>query len=218
MGAVLEHGLYVITDCEKLPPADLLAKSDPILQAGIAALQYRNKRDPYAARRGQALALREVCRRYGTPFIVNDDLELAMEVGADGVHLGRDDPSCAEARSRLGAHALIGVSCYDSINQGLATQQAGASYVAFGAFFPTTTKIARAAPDIGLLRQARAALDLPIVAIGGIKVDNAAALLEAGADVLAVVSSVYGAADPARAVREFNALFERHLNFLRQTL
>lgn len=215
MSAVLERGLYVITDCEKLSSAGLLATTTRILQTGIAALQYRNKSGACADRREQARALREVCHRFATPFIVNDDIDLAADVGADGVHLGRDDPSCAEARARLGAQALIGISCYDSVDEAMTAQRAGASYVAFGAFHATATKVARSSADIGLLRRAHNTLNVPIVAIGGINAGNAAALLEAGADVLAVVSSIYGAADPVRVVREFNTLFKRHFNSLR---
>lgn len=208
-GAVLKRGLYAITDCERLSPAELLARTVRILKAGIVALQYRNKVDTYPARREQAVALQHTARQFASPFIINDDIDLAKDIDADGVHLGSDDASCAEARARLGAKALIGISCYDSVERAIEARRTGADYVAFGAFFPTTTKKPRTAASLELLRRARRVLDIPIVAIGGIRPGNAAPLIEAGADVLAAASALYGAPDPARVVGEFNALFAR---------
>lgn len=207
MSARLDRGLYVITDCENLPHELLVRKTARILSAGITALQYRNKTAAYAERLVQAGELRALSRRYDTPFIVNDDIELAAAVDADGVHLGSGDPSLSEALSLLGTDAIIGVSCYDRLAEGLAAQKAGATYVAFGAFYPSVTKVPNAQANIGLLKEARSVLSIPIVAIGGINPGNAGVLLDAGADILAVVNSVFGAADPAGVVREFNALF-----------
>lgn len=209
MGKVLQKGLYAITDCEHLSPPELLARTIRILEAGIVALQYRNKVDGLAARREQAIELQQAARQFATPFIVNDDIDLAKDIDADGVHLGCNDPSCAEARTRLGSEALIGISCYDSVELALEARRAGASYVAFGAFFPTATKNPRTTASLDILHRARRVLELPLVAIGGIRPENAPALVEAGADVLAACSSLYAAPDPARVVAGFNTLFAR---------
>jgi thiamine-phosphate pyrophosphorylase len=155
----------------------------------------------------RASRLLALCRRYHTPMIVNDDPDLALEAGADGVHVGEEDASCRAARERLGPDALVGVSCYDSLDAALQAQGAGADYVAFGAFFPTATKAPRARATPDLLRAAAARLELPIAAIGGITAANARPLVAAGASLLAVVSALYGREDPGAAAREFAPLF-----------
>ncbi len=203
-----DPGLYVITDCVQLPFVQTLAKTDVILSAGVAVLQYRNKTADAASRLEQARLLADLCRRRRTPLIVNDDVNLAIQCEADGVHLGGDDMTCAEARRRLGSEFLIGISCYDSLERAQTAQAEGADYAAFGAFFPTSTKTPRARPEPSLLARAKTQLQIPIVAIGGITADNAGVLLAAGADNLAVVSALYGAQDPAAVVGEFRAAFE----------
>lgn len=198
-------GLYLITP-DEADTARLLARTAPLLEAGVTWLQYRNKLADPALRRAQAGALRELCAQAGVPLIVNDDAGLAAEVGAAGVHLGEDDGDIAAARALLGAGAILGVSCYDQSSLAAAAVAAGAGYVAFGAFFPSRSKSGtrQAHPD---LLGAAAALQVPRVAIGGITPDNGRALVAAGADLLAVISGVYDAADPVAAVRAYRACF-----------
>ena len=197
------RGLYAITDG---PRDDLLAACAAALEGGAAILQYRDKGSGHARRLREASALQALCARHRVPLIVNDDIELAHAVGAAGVHLGEDDASIAEARARLGAGAIIGVSCYNSLERAHAFAADGASYLAFGAFFASPTKpLARVATP-QLLRDA-APLGLPLVAIGGITPANAASLIEAGADALAVISALFGARDIGHQARRFAALF-----------
>lgn len=197
-------GLYAISDG---PRADLLAACEAALCGGAALLQYRDKTGDHARRRDEASALAALCAHYRVALIVNDDAELAANVGATGVHLGERDAAVAGARARLGADAIIGVSCYNSIERARQAASEGADYLAFGAFFPSPTKphALRATP--GLLRTARP-LGLPLVAIGGITPDNARVLLAAGADLLAVLGAVFEADDPAAAVRALVSCFE----------
>jgi len=198
------RGLYAISDG---PRPDLLAAVKAALRGGAALLQYRDKTADSARRAFEARALRELCARFEVPFIVNDDVELALAVGADGVHLGEDDGEIAAARARLGAGAIIGASCYDSLARARQLAAAGADYLAFGAFFasPTKPNARRATPD--LLREAKP-LGLPLVAIGGITPDNAPPLVEAGADFLAVISGVFAQADPEAAARRYATLYK----------
>jgi len=199
------RGLYAITP-DELDTARLLSRVETVLGAGAAWLQYRNKQADAPLRAVQAQALLPLCAHYRVPLLINDDWRLAAAIGANGAHLGEDDGDIAAARAALGTDALLGASCYD--NPALARQAvaAGASYVAFGAFFPSSTKPnARvAAPSV---LAASAALGVPRVAIGGITPDNARSLVGAGADLLAVISGVFDAPDPAAAVRAFTATF-----------
>jgi thiamine-phosphate pyrophosphorylase len=189
------RGLYAITDPGLMPANRLLEMVESALRGGAHLLQYRNKTAPQALRLAEARALGALCRDYGVPLIINDDVELALASEADGVHLGEQDTPLAQARARLGAHALIGISCYDSIERAQAAAADGADYVAFGAVFPSVTKPGSRRADLDLLRAARAALRLPICAIGGITVENAGAVFAAGADMIAVVTGVFAAAD-----------------------
>ncbi|KAF1014643.1 MAG: Thiamine-phosphate synthase [Stenotrophomonas maltophilia] len=195
------RGVYLITPDEP-DTARLLARTAPLLAHGATWLQYRNKVADAALRREQAHALQALCVQHGVPLIINDDAALALAVGAAGAHLGEDDGEIAAARALLGPDALLGASCYDELALAERAVPAGASYVAFGAFFATTTKITshRATPD--LLRRS-AALGVPRVAIGGLTPDNVGPLIAAGADLLAVISSVYAAADPVAAQRAY---------------
>jgi|SRR6185437_10619819 len=200
------RGVYLITPDEP-DTARLLARTAPLLAAGATWLQYRNKSASNALRREQATALQALCAAHGVPLIVNDDPELAQAVGAAGVHLGGTDGDIGAARSLLGPDAIIGASCYDQLANAERAVAAGASYVAFGAFFPTTTKVtsSRAHPD--LLRQS-AALGVPRVAIGGLSPDNVGPIIDAGADLLAVVSGIYAAQDPVATQRAYLARFD----------
>jgi len=198
------RGLYAITDG---PRSDLIEVCTAAIAGGAAMLQYRDKARDGARRREEAAALSSLCAKSGIPLIVNDDVELAAAVGAAGVHLGDDDADIASTRARLGPNAIIGVSCYDSLERARELAASGADYLAFGAFFPSPTKPHARAATLQLLRDARA-LNLPLVAIGGITAANAAALLDAGADFLAVISAVFGARDVRGAARELSALFD----------
>ncbi|HEY4581946.1 MAG TPA: thiamine phosphate synthase [Lysobacter sp.] len=200
------RGLYAITPDEP-SPARLLEHVEPVLAAGAALLQYRNKQACAALRRRQAAALLPLCRGHGVPLIVNDDWRLAADLGADGAHLGGDDGDVREARSAVGDRMILGVSCYDSIGRARDAARAGASYVAFGAFHPSGTKPGARRAHPSLLRDA-ASLALPRVAIGGITPSNARPLIEAGADLVAVIGGLFDAPDPQAAARAYIACFE----------
>nr|WP_180165852.1 thiamine phosphate synthase [Stenotrophomonas sp. SbOxS2]NYT98591.1 thiamine phosphate synthase [Stenotrophomonas sp. SbOxS2] len=200
------RGVYLITPDEP-DTARLLARTAPLLAAGATWLQYRNKTASDALRREQATALQALCAAHGVPLIVNDDPALAQAIGAAGVHLGGTDGDIGAARSLLGADAIIGASCYDQLANAERAVAAGASYVAFGAFFPTTTKVTSSRAHVDLLRQS-AALGVPRVAIGGLSPDNVGPIIDAGADLLAVVSGIYAAQDPVATQRAYLARFD----------
>lgn len=199
------RGLYAITP-DDVDTERLLRRVDAVLAAGTTWLQYRNKLADDALRKSQARALQPLCTRHGVPLIINDDWQLAARIGADGAHLGEDDGAIAAARAALGSEAILGASCYDRIGLAHDAVAAGASYVAFGAFFPSPTKPHARAARPALLAAA-ATLGVPRVAIGGITPDNGQSLVEAGADLLAVISGVFDAPDPAAAVRAYLAAF-----------
>ncbi len=203
--SVRPRGVYLITP-DEADTARLLARTAPLLAAGATWLQYRNKTADAALHLQQATALQALCAQHGVPLIINDDPALAHAVGAAGVHLGGTDGDIGAARALLGPDALIGASCYDQLANAERAVAEGASYVAFGAFFPTTTKVttSRATPD--LLRQS-AALGVPRVAIGGLSPDNVGPIIAAGADLVAVVSGIFAAPDPVATQRAFLAQF-----------
>ena len=200
------RGVYLITP-DDADTARLLARVEPLLAAGATWLQYRNKTASAALRQAQAAALQPLCAAHGVPLIINDDARLAQDVGAAGVHLGADDGDIAAARALLGPDAIIGTSCYDRLARAQAGVAAGASYVAFGAFFPTTTKVTSSRATLDLLRQT-AALGVPRVAIGGLTPDNVGPIIAAGADLVAVVSGIFAAPDPVAALRACLARFQ----------
>lgn len=202
-------GLYLVTP-DDLHPDSLLLRTAAALRGGARILQYRRKATPEAARSSEAGHLAELCRAHGALFIVNDDARLAAAVGADGVHLGRDDGTVAAARAVMGPAAWIGVSCYDSLERAHRAMAEGADYVAFGSFFASSVKPDAVRPPMSLLGRARAALGLPVVAIGGITAERADALIEAGADALAVITDVYGAAATEARAAQYAASFARH--------
>lgn len=199
------RGVYAITP-DWSDSVRLVAVTERILAAGCRLVQYRNKTALAGLRLTQATALRELTQAYAARLIVNDDLELALAVGADGVHLGVSDGNPATARRRLGTHRLLGVSCYQSLERARQAVAIGADYVAFGSFFPSPTKPKAAHAELALLRHARA-LGAPVCAIGGITAENAPTLLAAGADLLAVISALYAAPDPYAACRAFVQAF-----------
>lgn len=202
------HGLYAITDSTLLPDtAALLKQVEAALRGGAAVVQYRDKSHDHDKRIRQARALVQLCHRYQRPLLINDDIELAAASGADGVHLGQGDSSVAEALARLGQHALIGVTCHDQLALAQQAVADGADYVAFGAFFPSATKPGARPAPLPLLQQARQALSLPIVAIGGITSDNAQLVIDHGADMVAVVGDLFGADDTEDRARAYERLF-----------
>lgn len=203
--ALRPRGVYALTPDEP-DTARLLARVQPVLAAGISWLQYRNKQADAPLRDAQARALLDACRTAGVPLIVNDDWRLAARIGADGAHLGEHDGDLAAARAVLGSDAIIGASCYDSLQRARDAVASGASYIAFGAFFPSPTKPAARRADPDLLRDA-ATLGVTRVAIGGIDHSNARVVVEAGADLVAVVSAVFDSPDPAAAVRDIRRCF-----------
>ena len=202
------RGLYLITPDDD-DTTRLLARTAPLLAAGVTWLQYRNKTAGDALRHEQALLLQEVCVNANVPLIINDDVHLAKSIGAAGVHLGEDDGDIAAARALLGPQAIIGASCYDQLALAERAVIAGANYVAFGAFFPTRSKSGTRQASMDLLAKA-APLDVPRVAIGGITPDNAGSLVAAGADLVAVISGVYDAADPVAAIHAYQQSFEQN--------
>ena len=201
-------GLYGITD-SKLMPDDqqMLAQVEAALQGGMSLLQYRDKSSDNDKRLRQARALQQLCQRYDAALLINDDSDLALACGADGVHLGQSDGSVPRARKRLSDNAIIGVTCHDSLDLARQAVTEGADYVAFGAFFPSKTKPdAKPAPH-SLLAEATQKLELPVVAIGGITVDNAHQLIDARADMVAVIHALFAAEDIPQRARAFQQLF-----------
>jgi thiamine-phosphate pyrophosphorylase len=205
------HGLYIITpsgsSAPTAYPAQLAHQVEQAVLGGARLVQYRDKSSDHGARLRQAEALIAVCHRHGAVLIVNDDVELALAVGADGVHVGSEDAPVAEARERLGSEAIIGVSCYNQLSLALRAQQQGADYVAFGRFFPSRTKPHAVHAPVELLREAKPKLSVPIVAIGGITAQNGRQLILAGADMLAVVDAVFGQEDVRDAARQLALCF-----------
>lgn len=171
-------GLYAITDQVLTRDRGLLACVKQVLDAGTAIVQYRDKTASGAQLRERAETLLELCRQYNVPLIVNDDVQLALAIGADGVHVGRDDDAVANARAILGPTAIVGASCYHQLSLAQRAVDDGATYVAFGRFFISKTKPGQALADLNLLMQARQQLAVPIAAIGGISADNGRSLVE----------------------------------------
>lgn len=199
-------GLYAITQTENKSGDIIMNEVAAAIKGGAVVVQYRDKNPvdaPFLARE-----LVKICHRHNVPLLINDDIELAVLVGADGVHLGREDGAVTQARKQLGSDAIIGVSCYNFVDQAIAAQAQGATYAAFGRFFPSSSKPLAAPAQIETLRQAKLALTIPIVAIGGILPENGAQLLAAGADLLAVIGGIFDD-QPEQSARAYQALFRR---------
>lgn len=199
------RGLYAVTDGRG--GDDLLDLVGALLRGGAALVQYRAKQVPAARRHAEAAGLLALCRAHRVPLIVNDDLDLAVAIGADGVHLGRDDAPLAVARQRLGPDAIVGVSCYAEFGRARAAAAGGADYVAFGSLFASPTKPAAPRAPLALLGRARRELALPVCAIGGITLANAGQALAAGSDLLAVISDLAEAPDPQAQAAAYAALW-----------
>jgi thiamine-phosphate pyrophosphorylase len=210
MKAFPSRGLYAITQTQNsqngLKSVNALFEAvAAVIQGGAVIIQYRDKSPtdaPFVARE-----LVKICHQHDVPLIINDDIELAILAKADGVHLGKDDGEIIEARKRLGNAAIIGVSCYNSIDRALVAQALGATYVAFGRFFPSSSKPLAEPANIDTLRKAKITIQLPIVAIGGILPENGGQLLAAGADLLAVIGGVFDH-DPEQAALAYQHLFD----------
>lgn len=201
------RGLYAVTP-DLADTATLVARTEQALRGGARLLQYRNKVADAALKLEQATALLNLCRRYDCLFIVNDSVEVAMKIGAPGVHLGREDGDLAQARKALGPDVVLGASCYGEIHIAEQARNAGVDYVAFGAAYASPTKPGNKRAPLELYREARG-IGLPVVAIGGITLDNAQPLVDAGVDALAVITALYNAPDIAAAARGFAALYEK---------
>ena len=201
------RGVYLIT-----PDLDdtrrLLALCEMLLKQPVALVQYRNQAAPAVLKRQQASALLASCRNAGVPLLINDDWQLAADIGADGVHLGRDDADPVAVRGALGSRALIGISCYDDIARARAAAALDVDYLAFGAVFPSPTKPLAPQAPLHLFAEARH-LGKPTVAIGGITPDNSARLRDAGADFIAVISGVFDAPDPSAALAAYHHSFSQ---------
>ncbi|QPK63938.1 thiamine phosphate synthase [Methylomonas sp. LL1] len=199
-----ERGLYAITQPENKTMAQVLSEVEAALKGGAVVVQYRDKNPIDAV--ALASCLLTACHAYQVPLLINDSVELALTVGADGVHLGKDDGELADARHRLGPAAIIGVSCYNDIQKARAAANHGADYVAFGRFFPSDSKPLALPADTATLTRAKQQLNLPIVAIGGILPENGGQLIAAGADLLAVIGGIFDH-EPEVSARAYQALF-----------
>lgn len=197
------RGLYAVTP-DSADTAVLARKVEEALKAGIAMLQYRNKMLSKDKRLLQAKELAPLARGYGVPFIVNDDVEIALTVGANGVHLGKDDGDLAAARARLPGK-ILGASCYNDVAAAKTAVKAGADYVAFGSVYPSPTKPDAVRAPLTLFNND---LGVPLCAIGGITLENAPALVAAGASLLAVISDLFDAPDIAARAAAYRKLFE----------
>jgi thiamine-phosphate pyrophosphorylase len=200
------NGLYLVTpdwdDTEKM-----LAVTEQALLGGAALVQYRHKTADAAQRKAQASALLALCRRFQRPLVINDFVELCLELDADGVHVGGTDASVAQVRDALGPDKIVGASCYGSLQLARDAHQGGASYVAFGGFYPSRVKKYEVSTPATIVADSKAEIPLPAVVIGGMTAANSAPLVAHGADMVAAISSVYLADDPQAAAREFVALF-----------
>jgi len=201
-------GLYAITP-ELENTDELLKKSLQALIGGAQLIQYRSKTTDKNLLKEQATSLLRLCRNYEIPLIINDYLDLAMEIGADGVHLGQGDLPVAYARKRLGQGKIVGASCYNNLNLALQAEKEGADYVAFGAFFPSLTKPDAVAVSINLIDQARKQLIVPIVAIGGIRLVHVSSILQHGCTAVAVCNDLFYAENVAVSATQYAQLFEK---------
>lgn len=199
------NGLYAITP--DIDDTDLLIKKvEAALQGGINILQYRNKPASHKLQTQQARALLPLCRQFNVPLIINDSVKLCLTLDADGVHLGADDGNLAEVRARIGAGKILGASCYNRFDLALSAEKQGADYVAFGACFASKTKPNAPVADLSLFNRARDELNIASVAIGGISLQLAPQVIQAGADAIAVIQAIFAADDVKLASQQFSQL------------
>jgi thiamine-phosphate pyrophosphorylase len=202
------RGLYAITDETLIPESVFVAAVEQALRGGAAIIQYRDKSGNEAKRLEQAAALRGLCDEYDACLIINDDIRLAKAVDADGVHLGEDDVAIEKARQLLGEDAIIGVSCYNLLQRAIEAQIAGADYVAFGAMFTSPTKPNARSASCEMIGEAKSRLDIPLCAIGGIDRTNVQRVIDSGADMTALISGLFSAADIRLTAEQISRLFD----------
>lgn len=201
------HGLYVITDEELCLAIGIVASVAAAIEGGARIFQYRDKSMDHERRLREVRALVELCNARNAIMLVNDDVSLARKANAHGVHLGNDDEPIRTAREKLGAHAIIGVSCYNDFSLAEEAVDAGANYIAFGSVFPSPTKPHAVHASLDLFHRAERELRIPACAIGGINRDNIDSVVSAGAAMAAVVSAVFASSDITGATRELGAAF-----------
>ncbi len=200
------NGLYAITP--DIADTDLLiTKVEAALQGGTSMLQYRNKQANHKLQTEQARAILPLCRQYQVPLIINDSVKLCLTLNADGVHLGADDGNLAEVRARLGKDKILGASCYNRFDLAKQAHQAGVDYVAFGACFASSTKPNAPVADLSLFAKAQNELQIPAVAIGGITLQNAPLVIQAGASAIAVINAIFNVDDVKSTCSQFSKLF-----------
>ncbi|MGZ8196244.1 MAG: thiamine phosphate synthase [Methylosarcina sp.] len=200
------RGLYAITQTDNKSADTIIAEVDAAIRGGAVVVQYRDKNPDSALDLARELV--NICHRHQVPLLINDDIELAVLAAADGVHLGQEDATVDEARKRLGAEAIIGRSCYNSVELALEAQSQGVTYVAFGRFFPSSSKPLARPAELETLRKAKQSLSLPKVAIGGVLPENGGQLIAAGADLLAVIGGIFDR-EPEQSARNYQPLFNR---------
>lgn len=200
------RGLYVIADTSVIS-GDLVDAVTKVIEGGACVVQYRDKSEKQMRRLREATALRQLCQQHGVTFIINDDVELALETGADGVHLGKDDAAIEFAQRQLGKKSIIGISCYNDLERGREAIAAGAGYIALGSFYPSTVKPDAVRANETLLTEAKQEFTVPVVAIGGITPENGTRLVAAGADALAVISGIFGTTNIRGAAESYATLF-----------
>jgi len=204
-------GVYGITDDQLLPGEQLFIAVEQALESGLVMLQYRSENPDQEQCLHIARKLKTLCQRYHTPLIINESVPLCLAAGAQGVHLGQSDTSIEEARTQLETDAIIGVTCHSAITDAVDAQQRGASYASFGRFFQSATSPDSPAAKLAVLQQAPARLSIPVVAIGGINADNCAAVIAAGANMVAVVNYLFsGDNDAGQRTAELNRHFQIH--------
>ncbi|MBK8815722.1 MAG: thiamine phosphate synthase [Methylococcaceae bacterium] len=199
-----KRGLYAITQCDNKSSETIIEEVKAAIRGGAVVIQYRDKSLVDAVYVATELA--KICRINKIPLLINDDIALCIQSNADGVHLGKDDHDINEARKHLGDTAIIGVSCYNSLERAVKAQDLGASYVAFGRFFPSSSKPLASPASIDTLKKAKPTIKIPIVAIGGILPENGGQLIQAGADLLAVIGGVFND-NPEQSARSYQPLF-----------
>ena len=207
LNKLLLRGLYAITDEHLMPESDFLSKAEQALLGGAGLIQYRDKSSDTKKRLRQASALKELCQQSSALLIINDDIELAHTVQADGVHLGKNDTSIGHARQQLGDGSIIGISCYDQLDLAIDAEKSGANYVAFGAFFASPTKPDAQTASLELLKAAKQQLQIPVCCIGGITADNANTLIEQGADMTAIITDLFSSKDIQTTASQITRLF-----------
>ena len=199
-------GLYAITP-DSADLNTLIQKTQLAIEGGAFMVQYRSKIQDRDVKMQQCAAILRLCRDYKIPCIVNDDVDMCRILEADGVHLGEKDDNIAEVRRILGEDAIIGSSCYDQLNRAKQAQKEGASYVAFGAMFETSSKPNAPRATLELLREAKSQIQIPIVAIGGITVNNARDVIKTGIDAIAVITSLFEAKTIKETAETFVKMF-----------